>query len=108
MTEKEVAFRNSPQLREQLAELLKNEVLKMALDAIRIVPTELPPPLPGQHQDLIMAREYSKLVGINNAISKLTTLTKSISQIDEKQAARDQWADYLPEDMRKAIQPEQP
>lgn len=102
-TEKE--FRESSAWREELAQVLQNPTLQIALDVIRSNPSEFPAAIPGVHYDLILSREHSKTVGINHAIKKLHDLTRAqatIENIDDS-AERQQWGDNLPKEMADAI-----
>jgi len=105
MTTKEVEFRSSQALREELSQVLKNPSLQMALEIIKSSPDEFPPQIPGIHYDLILSRAHAHAVGTNNAIKRLDELTKPMTKMDEfqKDATRDEWMDNLPEEMRIAL-----
>jgi len=106
MTTKEKEFKSSQALRTELAQLLENPTMQMALDAIRSHPEEFPAQIPGIHYDLILSREHARTIGTNNAIKRLIGLTKEVSSNSEfeKEANREEWMDHIPREMLEMIE----
>lgn len=106
MNEQERTFRSSQSLRLELAEILKQPTLQRALDALRSSPDEFPAPIHGVHYDLVLGREHAKTIGANSTIKRLYALTKEPAKESEfqKEATREEWGDYLPAELAKALE----
>jgi len=105
MTAKEVEFRSSQALRESLSQVLRDPTLQMALEIIRMAPDEFPSQIAGVHQDLLYSREFAKTVGTNNAIKRLTDLSKPLSTSEpiQEDSLRPEWMDNIPQEMKDAL-----
>jgi len=106
MNHKEIEFRSSQALREELSQALKNPSLQMALEIIKSSPDEFPPQIPGIHYDLILSRAHAHSVGTNNAIKRLIDLTKPIQDAGTfaDDSTRQEWMDNIPQEMREALE----
>ena len=105
MTTKEIEFRSSQALRESLSQALKDPSLQMALEIIKSSPDEFPPQIPGIHYDLILSRAHAHSVGTNNAIKRLTDLSKPLSTSEpiQEDSLRPEWMDNIPQEMKDAL-----
>lgn len=99
---KTVLFRKSEHLRQQLASLLDNPVLKQALDAIREagVPKSMPEIYAGVHPDTIIAHDYHKKVGINEVLAALITMTFPLNEAPEEIKDEVPFEHTLPKELR--------
>lgn len=106
MTKKELEFRNSDGLRKRLAEILDDPTMKMALEIISVAPHEFPLPQNGTHYDVVMGREFSRIIGINSAIKKLRALCEKAPEPKDLQklAERTQWLDNLTQEQQDTYQ----
>ncbi len=99
-------FRNSEPLRVELADLLSNPTMVMALSAIRerSRPRNLPDPMPGSHPDTTVAHRFYQLLGINEALDMLHQLTEKPAPQDNQDELESQpYFHGLPEPMKNAI-----
>lgn len=80
MTEETQAFRQKPELRDRLADLLKDPVLQLAISIIK----EAAVPKPPSNQevsalaDIVFGRRYMLMSGVNQGFTDLEMLTKPI------------------------------
>ncbi len=80
MTEEAQAFRQKPEYRDKLAELLKDPVLQLAIGIIKGAAVPKPP---NQQEvsalaDIVFGRRYMLMSGVNQGFADLETLTKPI------------------------------
>ena len=66
-------FRRSEQLTQELAQVLANPTLRLALETIRAEnqPSDLPKPIPGVDQNVHLAHKYVHASGVNQALDVL-------------------------------------
>lgn len=80
MTEETQAFRQKPELRDRLAELLKDPVLQLAISIIK--GAAVPKPPSNQEvsalADIVFGRRYMLMSGVNQGFTDLEMLTKPI------------------------------
>ena len=103
MTETE--FRIHPQLRNELANILKNSTLQDALAIVqdRAKPRSAPEPRPNAHLDTLVAHDFHYKRGIQAAIDLLERLTKA-PELHEESTEESPFAHSLPRQMREAIE----
>lgn len=102
----EAQFRLHPQLRNELANTLKNETFREALAIIqdKAKPRSTPEPRPNAHLDTLIAQEYKFKQGIQAAIDTLERLTKA-PEIEENQNKEEpEFFHAIPKAMREALQ----
>lgn len=80
MTEEAQAFRQKPEYRDRLAEILKDPVLQLAISIIKGAAVPKPP---NQQEvsalaDIVFGRRYMLMSGVNQGFADLETLTKAI------------------------------
>ena len=100
---KTILFRKSDSNRQQLNHLLNDPVMKMALDAIREagVPKSMPEIYAGVHPDTIIAHDYHKKVGINEALSALSAMTFPLNEAPDDVKEETPFEHTLPKELRK-------
>jgi hypothetical protein len=109
INEKILEFRRVENNRAILAELLKQPVLQLALNAVREsgVPKSMPGIYAGVHPDTIVAHDYHRMVGINEAISTLSEMTKPVASAEGVQEEAP-FVHSLPKHLRGEHPPEHP
>ncbi len=108
MNKKEIDFRRSDGLRTAWAAIMADGTTIRALEAVVSMPDSFPEPIPGAHPDTLLAREYSKSVGVNDTIKRLKLLCEKLPDGDPEklmqEAAREQWLDGALESLPKDLQ----
>ena len=102
-----LAFRRVDNNRAVLAEILKQPVLQAALAAIREagIPKAIPSAYAGVHPDTIVAHDYHRKVGINEALDALADMLKPVptaSPVEMEEA----FACNLPPHLRSKTPPD--
>lgn len=103
------AFRRIDNNRAILAEILKQPVLKEALSAIRElgIPKAMPNIYAGVHPDTIVAHDYHRKVGINEALDTLFDMVKPVAGA-ELGPPEIPHAHNLPAHLRSEVPPQHP
>lgn len=109
-TEQILAFRQKPEYRDRLAELMKDPVLQMAIEIIKGAAVPRPPTDQETTSlaDIVFGRRYLLMSGVNQGFDKLELLTKAIT-VNEAAVAIQMSKAYdhtLPAELRE--QPESP
>lgn len=104
-------FRDSPNLRDRLADLLKDEALNTALSIISesAKPRRFIFPLQGSHLDTIASQQYHILLGVQKTLDHLQRLTTpnpvgdSKDQLEDMLEEKYPFFSSLPQPMQDAI-----
>jgi hypothetical protein len=94
-------FQSSIPLRTGLDEILKNETIKKAVEAVKscALPETLPLPVVGQAFDITVAHHYYFMMGINQAFRMLHGLTDPTAK-SQLNPAEDEYTYSLPPELR--------
>lgn len=101
----EPQFRLHPQLRNELANLLKNSTFQEALAIVqdKAKPRSTPEPRPNAHLDTLVAHDFHYKRGIQAAIDTLDRLTKAPEIEEDQRLDEDPFSHSLPRELRDAI-----
>ena len=93
-------FQSSVPLRSGLDDILKNETLKKAFDAVKscALPETLPLPVVGQAFDITVAHHYYYMMGINQAFRLLQGLTDPAAKSLLSQS-EEEYVHFLPNEL---------
>lgn len=101
MTKKE--FKSSEPLRVELAMLLQNPTLVLALSILKddAIPSKgkMPQPVQGVHYDTTLAHQFHEFVGVQSVLTKLTDMTFSNTVSEPKEEREYEHA--LPDILKK-------
>lgn len=94
-------FQSSVPLRSGLDDILKNETLKKAVDAVKscALPETLPLPVVGQAFDITVAHHFYYMMGITQAFRLLQGLTEPVAK-SLLNPNEDEYAHILPPEYR--------
>ena len=94
-------FQSSDPLRSGLDDILKNETVKKAIDAVKscALPETLPLPVAGQAFDITVAHHYYYMMGVNQAFRMLHGLTDPTAK-SQLNPAEEEYIHILPPEYR--------
>lgn len=96
-------FRRS-NLCQQLGAILASDAMIKAMEIVRRIPIQVPPPVNGVHYDLTCSRHLFEMIGANSTIERLKHLAKPYSKEEDdrskevqKAVDRPEWEDGIVE-----------